>query len=382
MVKLLAACAAGVMCLASCANTTGLPTPSPSGHADAGSAAAGLRARMVLLTGEHTYVIAKLAVAAAEGRKDEYAAYASLLILVSDDLSTQLGRSIGETQGAKFRTAWLLGDSFFVDYMVAATTRQQDMADAAMVNLTNTYVPQTALAISSPLNISMSTATRLMSDNLAATKQLIDDAAAGTPTAFYNDARGGYTKSTAMGGALAEGVAWKFPDKYPGDAAGSGARLRAQLDAAMQEHAYLLSMATDAAATGATTDAGSAAGVLQANLDDMSRAIAAVFGSQAGSQAVQLWGDEDRSFMAYAAAGDDSARTTALSRLNQSSTPALKAFLSGLQVTADVAAVTHQTIGVIDDQRAKSYGVIAAEDRESAALLVSIGDLMLGVPGG
>jgi hypothetical protein len=46
-----------------------------------------------------------------------------------------------------------------------------------------------------------------------------------------------------------------------------------------------------------------------------------------------------------------------------------------------VASVTHQTIGVIDDQRAKSYAVVAAEDRQSAALLISIGDLLMGAAG-
>jgi hypothetical protein len=59
----------------------------------------------------------------------------------------------------------------------------------------------------------------------------------------------------------------------------------------------------------------------------------------------------------------------------------LTGFLNGLHVTADVASVTHQTIGVIDDQRAKSYAVVAAEDRQSAALLISIGDLLMGAAG-
>ncbi len=79
MVKLLAACAAGVVCLAGCAGTIALPTPSASGMPGANSPAADVRARMALLFGEHTYVLAKLSVAAAAGRKDEFGSYADLL---------------------------------------------------------------------------------------------------------------------------------------------------------------------------------------------------------------------------------------------------------------------------------------------------------------
>jgi hypothetical protein len=382
MLKLVAACAAGVVCLAGCASTIGLPSSSPSRTAGAGTPAAAVRARMVQLMGEHTYVVAKLTVAATVGRKDEYTSYAGLLAASEDDVAVIVAKAAGESQGSSFAKAWLLGDSFFVDYMVATTTRQQGLADAAMANLNTRYVPQMAQAISSPLNISMSSASRLLADQVTSTKQFMDDAAAGSPTAFYADVRAAYAKSTAMGGALAEGIAWKFPDKYPGDPSAGGAKVRAQLDSTMQEHAFLLSMATDAAAAGLTNELGPAAAALMANAQDMSQAVASVFGSSAGARAGQLWSDEDKSFIAYASAGDDAARTAALSALNQTSTPAIASYLEGLHVSADVPSVTQQTIGVIDDQRAKSYSVIAAEDRQSAALLVSIGDLMTGVRGG
>ena len=378
MLKVLAASAAGVVCLAGCTTSIGPSTSSPSGVPASNSPAASVRARMVTLMGEHTYVVAKLAIAAAAGRKDEYTSYAGLLATNSDDIANVFGRAVGQGQGAKFGKTWLLGDSFFVDYMVAVTTRQQGLANAALENINRKYVPQMAQDMSSPLNISTNTANRLVTDQAAATKQLIDDIASGTPAAFYPDARAAYAKAAAMGGAVAEAIAWKFPDKYPGDVSGSGAKMRAQLDSLLQEHAYLLSMATDAAATGATAATGAAVIALHASTQDLSHLIAEIFGASAGAQAGPLWNDEDTSFVAYAKAADDASKATALHALNQTSTPALMTFLNGLHVTADVASVTQQTIGVIDDQRAKSYGVVAAEDRQSAALLVSVGDLMMG----
>jgi hypothetical protein len=381
MLKVLAACAAGVVCLAGCAGTIALPTSTASGMPGANSPAAEVRARMALLMGEHTYVLAKLTVAAAAGRKDEFGSYADLLAANGSELSGVISKAMGASAFEKFAQSWTRGDSFFVDYMVAVTTRQQDLADAAMMNLNTTYVPQIAQELSTPLNISTSSVNRMLTDQVTTIKQFIDDAAAGTPSAFYPDVRAAYAKSIAMGGSIAEATVWKFPDKYPGDAAAKGAKTRAQLDSLLQEHAYLLSMTTDAGSSGATAEAAAATSSLQANAQDLSHTIASIFGSQSGTQAAQLWSDEDKSFVAYAAAGNDATKSAALNALNQTSTPALTGFLDGLHVSVDVASVTHQTIGVIDDQRAKSYAIVAAEDRQSAALLISIGDLMMGAAG-
>jgi len=381
MLKVLAACAAGVVCLAGCASTIALPTPSASSVPSANSPAADVRARMALLMGEQTYVVAKLTVAAMAGRKDEFGSYADLLAANGVELNGVLGKAMGETAGLKFAQSWTRGNSFFVDYMVAISTRQQDLADAALMNLNTTYVPQMAQNLSAPLNISTSSANRMLTDQVTTIKQFIDDAATGTPSAFYPDVRAAYAKSTAMGGSIAEAAVWKFPDKYPGDVTTEGSKARAQLDALLQEHAYLLSMTTDATSSGATADAGAATSALQASAQDLSHAIASIFGSHAGTQAAQLWSDEDKSFVAYSSAADDASRSSALNALNHTSTPALAGFLSGLHVNADIDSVTHQTIGVIDDQRAKSYSVLAAEDRQSAALLISLGDQMMGAPG-
>ncbi len=381
MVKLLAACAAGVACLAGCAGTIALPTPSASGMPGANSPAADVRARMALLFGEHTYVLAKLSVAAAAGRKDEFGSYADLLAENGGELGGVINKAMGASAFQKFAQSWTRGDSFFVDYMVAVTTRQQDLADAAMMNLNTTYVPEVAQDLSSPLNISTTSVNRVLTDLVTTVKRFIDDAAAGTPGAFYTDVRAAYAKWVAFGGSIGEATVWKFPDKYPGDATAEGATTRAQLDSLMQEHAYLLSMTTDAGSSRATAEAAAATSSLQANAQDLSHTIASIFGSHSGTQAAQLWSDEDKSFVAYASAGDDATKAAALNALNQTSTPALAGFLNGLHVTADVASVTHQTIGVIDDQRAKSYAVIAAEDRQSAALLISIGDLLMGAAG-
>ncbi|HET7465027.1 MAG TPA: hypothetical protein VFL29_00025 [Candidatus Dormibacteraeota bacterium] len=382
MLKMLAASAAGVVCLAGCASTIGLPHSSPSGFADAGSQAAGVRAHVALLYGEHTYVLAKLAVAAAAGRKDEYRSYAGLLAANSDDLAAIFSRAAGESLGNQIGQALELGDGYYVDYLVAAVTNQNDAADAATNNLNTKYVPQLAQLMSSSLNISASSATRMFSEEVVGTNQFLSVAAKGLAGA-YGDVRAAYKTATATGAALGEAIVWKFHDKYPGEAADSASRVRTQLDALLQEHAYLTSMATDAAANaGPSAEFPAAASYLDESTPDLSSVIGTVFGVDVGNRALTIWLDQNRSFVAYASASDDASRRDALDGLNQRSTPALTALLNSLHVSADVAAVTEEEIGVIDDQRAKSYDVLAAEDRQSAVLLVSLGDLMMGTLAG
>src|SRR5438093_11057037 len=135
MLKVLAAYAAGVVCLAGCASTIALPTTSASSVPSANSPAADVRARMALVMGEQTYVVAKLTVAAMAGRKDEFGSYADLLAANGVELNGVLGKAMGETAGLKFAQSWTRGNSFFVEYMVAISTRQQDLADAALMNL-------------------------------------------------------------------------------------------------------------------------------------------------------------------------------------------------------------------------------------------------------
>src|SRR5260370_23279925 len=202
-----------------------------------------------------------------------------------------------------------------------------------MMNLNTTYVPAVAQDLSTPLNISTTSINRVLTDLVNTIKRFIDDAAAGTPGAFYPDVRAAYAKWIGLGGSIGEATVWKFPDKYPGDATARGATARAQLDSLMQEHAYLLSMTTDGGSSGATAEAAAATSSLQANAQDLSHTIASIFGSKSGTHAAQLWSYEDTSFVAYASAGTDPTKSAALNPLNQTASPPFTGFLNWLLVT-------------------------------------------------
>lgn len=373
MVRMLraAAGAAGVLCLAGCGGTIAIPLHPSSGPPSAGYPAADLRAHVTVLFGERTYVLGKLAAAAAAGQKDEFAAYAGMLATNGDDLAAAVSKAAGESQGASFHQARVLGDGFYVDYIVAASTQQQNVADAAMQNLSTKYVPQMAQVLSSTLNISSGTATKLLGDEVSSIKHLIDDAA--TPS-FYSDVRDAYSKAIAMGGSAAEGIAWKFPDKYPGDVTAPGAKLRAQLDATLQEHSLLMTLV----ASQVDTKGGESS--LQANTDALARIIGSAFGATAADQSAKAWADENEGMLAYASAPDDQTRQSAVDNLHQNVTPELASLFSRLNVTFDAAGAIKAAIQVIDDQRAKTYDRVAADDRSAAALVIALGDALLGAP--
>ena len=365
MLKRLVAGAAGALCLAGCGAPIAIPSPS-GGPPRGDSPAADLRAHITLLYGERTYVLAKLVVAGSAGRKDEYSSYARLLATNAGDLGDALSKAAGQGTGDSVQQARLLGDGFLVDYMVGVTTQQQAMADTALQNLNTKYVPQMAQVLSSALNISNSTATKLLTDEVTSSKQFIDDGAAGTPTPFYSDLRSAYATSMSMGSAVAEAVAGKFPDKYPGDPTSAGAKLRAQLDSLLQEHSYLATMATAAAAANDEEGKTAASGALGANTDALAQLFASAYDPATGDNARKSWTDENDALLAYALAPNGSPSATELTD-----------FFAGLHASGDIPAQIQATVMVIDDQHAKSYDKIAAEDRYASTLLVAVGDGLL-----
>lgn len=374
MVKMLAACAAGVLCLAGCAGTIAVPIHPSSGPPSANYPAADLRAHVTVLYGERTYVLGKLAVAAVAGHKDEFGSYAGLLATNGDDLAAILSKAAGESQGTSFHQARVLGDSFYVDYIVAATTQQKDLSDAAMQNLITKYAPQMAQALSSTLNMPSSTANQLIGGEVSSTKHFVDDAA---NKSLYADLRDAYSKAITLGASVAEAIAGKFPDKYPGDVAGGASRLRAQLDAMLQEQAMLLTMATSPLGEDGANGANES---LQANRDALAKIFGSTFGASTADQASKTWADEDGGLAGYAFAADDQTKQNAQDNLNKTVTPELASFFNGLHANVDAARQIKAEMAVIDDQRSRTYEPIAPDDRAAAAQVIALGDALLAAP--
>src|SRR6185312_3672093 len=97
-------------------------SPTPGGIASLDSRAANLRVRLNVLLGEHVMVIAKQADAAAGGRTDEYAGYATLLTTNRDELAAVMTSAFGAAAGTEFEGLWSDENDHLVDYTIGAVS--------------------------------------------------------------------------------------------------------------------------------------------------------------------------------------------------------------------------------------------------------------------
>lgn len=366
MVRSLAAAAAALL-LVSCSSSIALaPSPSPS-PVGADSPAADLRTHIDLLFGEHTYVIAKLSVAAAAGRKDEFRAYASALAANGGDITTLLRSTLGETVGTQFGQSWMVGNNFFVDYLVAAVTHDKTKQDAATSGLTGTYVPQLARLLTSSLSLPADQAALVGSDQVSGLKQIVDDAVSTGFVALYADLHAAYVKAIGAGDLISEAIVSRFADRFPGNAQAKSANFRAVLDTLLLDQAYLMTMSTDATVAGTAVEQNAVDAALTQNTSLLTALFGGVFGSAAGAQFGHVWDSEATLLAAYAKSGDPSLRLNAIS---SGAPPIGTGKIFGPDLTLQITA----TLQAVDDQRAKSYDKLGDDDRSAAMQMAAVGD--------
>jgi len=362
---------AAALLLTACGSSIALPVTAPSpSPAGADSPAADLRTHTDLLLGEHIVVIAKLAVAAAAGRKDEFHAYAGALAANGGDITTLMRSALGETVGNQFGQAWMAGNNYFVDYLVAAVTHDKAKQDAAMSRLSGTYVPQMTALLTSSLSLTAEQSALMGPDQVSGLKQVIDDAVSSGFAALYDDTHAAYVKAIRAGDQISEAVVSRFADRFPGDALSKSAAFRAILDTLLLNQAYLMTMAGDATVVGTAAEQSAAAAALAKNASALTAEFAGVFGSAAGTEFGSVWDRESLLLVAYAKSGDPAVRQN---MINTAAPPLGPIF--GPDLTVQITA----TLQAVDDQRAKSFDKLADDDRSAAAQLAAAGDTITDV---
>jgi hypothetical protein len=203
---------------------------------------------------------------------------------------------------------------------------------------------------------------------LMATQAVIEDAAAQSYPKLYVDLRAAYAVTSGIGDLLALRTAQMFPDKFPGDPSSKAVDARVSLNVLLQEHSYLATMTTDAAAAQRTNEQAGAAAALGANADALGKLFAETSGAGAGTQIVQLWGARNSDLIAYATSGDVAARQGLAEK-----------FITRLYGVAPRASDSARDqvlamIRVIDDQRAKNFKLVAGDDLAAAAGMQAVAD--------
>jgi len=338
------------------------PSPTP-----ANSKAADLRTKLDLLLGEHVMVVAKQATAAAN-KTDEHSAYTSLLIANTNSLVDLIRSAYGNTASTQFEKSWGIQNGYLVDYTIGLVSHNDAKSNGAKSGLANGFVPEFAKLITSLTQIPVDQVTQLETRQLTAMQAVIEDAAAQSYPKMYVDLRAVYAITSGVGDLLATRTAQMFPDKFPGDPASKAVDTRVSLNVLLQEHSYLATMTTDAAAAARTPEQAGAAAALGANADALGKLFTAMAGAGAGNQIAQLWGARNSDLIAYATSGDATARQNLSEK-----------FITRLYGVAPLASDTARdqvlsTIKVIDDQRAKNFKLVAGDDRAAAAGMQAVAD--------
>jgi hypothetical protein len=338
------------------------PSPTP-----ANSKAADLRTKMNLLLGEHVMVVAKQATAAAN-KTDEHSSYTSLLIANTNSLVDIIRSAYGNTAATQFEKSWGIQNGYLVDYTIGLVSHNDAKSNGAKSGLANGFVPEFAKLITSLTQIPVDQVTQHETRQMTVMQAVIEDAAAQSYPKMYVDLRAVYAITSGVGDLLATRTVQLFPDKFPGDPATKAVDMRVSLNVLLQEHSYLATMTTDAAAAARTTEQAGAAAALGANADALGKLFTDMSGAGAGNQIAQLWGARNSDLINYATSGD----TTARQNLSEK-------FITRLYGVAPLASDTAReqvlsTIKVIDDQRAKNFKLVAGDDRAAAAGMQAVAD--------
>jgi hypothetical protein len=346
----------------------------------ADSKAADLRVRLDLLLAEHVMAITKES-AAAVARSAEYTGYAGLLITNGSDLTDLMRSAFGDAGATQFDQIWTAQNGYWVDYTSGLVTHNQNKSNGAGSGLLNGFVPELALFLTSMTQIPLDPTTQLLTEQVLEMRNVIDDQVAQNFVKMYADLVTVFAQTARLGDPIAAKIVQKFPDKFPGDPLNKAADLRASLNGLLQEHAYLATMITDAAAAGRGADQAAGTAALAGNADALGTLFSGLFGNAAGTQFDQIWAARDAALVAYSGA-DSAARQAALTGLTDTFVTQFSAFVRGSTGVA-ASAVSRPSLAqvkaaaqVIDDQRTKTFDRLAPDDRTAAETMQPIADLV------
>ncbi|WP_433747197.1 copper amine oxidase [Falsibacillus pallidus] len=339
--------------------------------------AAELRTSLDQLLTEHAYLAVEAMRKGAEGAKD-FEASANALNANADDLAKAITSVYGAEAGKQFDTIWKNHIGFFVDYVKATGANDQAKKDEALKKLDG-YSGEFANFLAN------ATGKRLEANSLAEglqmhIKQLIgafDSYVAGDYAKAYDYERQAIAHMAMVSKGLSNAITMQYPDKFDNTMAVTPAvELRSTLNHLLTEHAGL---AVDAMQNGldGSKDFQASADALAANTDDLSKAIASVYGEEAGQQFKDMWTKHIGFFVDYvkaSAAKDDAKKQEALKNLDGYRMDFSKFIESATEGRVEAGALAdglqehvNQLTGAFDSYAAGDYDKAYQQVREAYA---------------
>ncbi|UFT99051.1 copper amine oxidase [Radiobacillus kanasensis] len=284
------------------------------------TAAVDLRSDLGHLLSEHAYLAIETMRKGAEGAED-FDASATALSKNTEDLSAAIASVYGEEAGNSFKEMWSSHIGYFVDYVKGTANKDEEAKQAALDELAQYRQDFSKF-------LETATGERLEAGSLAEGLQMhvnqligaFDSYVAGDYEKAYEYEREAISHMHMVAKGLSAAIVDQFPDKFNNTKAVTPAGdLRAQLNYLLSEHAGLAVMAMQNGIDG-SDDFDASAMALSNNTEDLSNAIASVYGEEAGQQFKEMWSNHVGFFVDYVTATaeeDEAAKEEALNKLNQ-----------------------------------------------------------------
>jgi len=279
-----------------------------------------LRADLDRMFSEHVY-LAMTAMRKGANQDPDFEQAVAALQGNTEDLTAAISSVYGEEAGNQFKELWSNHIGFFVDYVKATGSGDEEAKQEALDNLSN-YKEEFSTFMSN------ATDNQLKSDALAEGLQMHINQLIGGFNAFVEgDYKEAYeTQSNAMehmygtSKGLSSAIVNQYPEKFNNTkAVTKAAQLRSDLDFLLSEHFALAQQAMQNGIQGAPEFEANVA-VLKQNTEELSATIGSVYGEEAGQQFKDLWSSHIGYFVDYVKAtakDDEEAREEALAELDE-----------------------------------------------------------------
>ncbi len=261
----------------------------PMAAATAMTPAANLRVALNNLLTEHVALAASATAGAIGGRSGQFNGAAAALDANSDDIIKAVASVYGEDAGRAFGPLWKKHIGFVVDYTTGVAGKDKAKQDKAVGDLLGYTQDFGAFINSATKTLPTGAVADLVKTHILTFKDIVDAQGNEFPGREYVAIRKAYGHMGMIAEPLAGAISKQFPSKFPGSADSSAAGLRIALNTLLSEHVYLAARATGAALGGRQVDFRAAAAALDGDSEDIIRAVASVYGEDAGRAFGPLW---------------------------------------------------------------------------------------------
>jgi uncharacterized protein YbaA (DUF1428 family) len=304
--------------------TAGIASANSNSHSmeapSVSTPASDLRSALDSLLSEHAYLAVVAMQKGIDGSAD-FEAVAGALNENADSLSAAVASVYGEEGGAKFKEIWTSHIGYFVDYVVATGAKDQAAKDKALAELDEYRVEQSAF-------LESATGGKLKAADLEEglkghVNRLIsafDNYVEGDFDQAYDSIRESIHHMYGPAKGLSWAITEQFPEKFENTSVATpAAELRSNLNHVLAEHAALAILAMQKGIDGAK-DFEAAAGALNENAEDLTKAIASVYGEEGAAKFNEIWTSHIGYFVDYVVAtgaNDEAAKEKAIKELDE-----------------------------------------------------------------